>query len=114
MIKTMKNRLTKIEQEAMEELKFRLSKKYPGIDIILFGSKVRGDSSVNSDIDLLILVGEPVTSDIEDGINDITYDIELKYNLIFGKIIESKLFWESTLAGKMPLHWEIEREGVVL
>lgn len=42
------------ERKALLELKGRLLKKYPGVEIILYGSKARGDFDKESDIDLLI------------------------------------------------------------
>jgi hypothetical protein len=41
------------ERKALRELKERLLKKYPGVEIILYGSKARGDFDKESDIDLL-------------------------------------------------------------
>jgi predicted nucleotidyltransferase len=59
------------------ELKERLSKIFPEVEIILFSSKARGDSDLESDIDLLILIDRPVNNEVEEKINDITYELEL-------------------------------------
>jgi len=102
------------ERIALQELKKRLLQRFPDAEIILYGSKARGDFDEESDIDLLILVVSQVTSRLEEEITHITYDIELKYDVVFGKIVENKDFWDSPLAHAMPLHWNIDREGVLI
>lgn len=110
------NKLTLKENEkkALHELRRRLLQRFPDSEIILYGSKARGDYDTESDIDLLILVESTVTSKLEEEITHITYDIELKYDVVFGKIVENKDFWNSPLAHAMPLHRNIDREGVLL
>ena len=100
------------EREALYELKERLLKKYPEVEIILYGSKARGDFDKESDIDLLILVKSIVNTRLEEEITHITFDIELNYDVVFGKIIENKDFWNMPLAKAMPLHLNIDKEGV--
>ena len=102
------------ERKALIELKERLLKKYPEVEIILYGSKARGDFDKESDIDLLILVKSIVNSRLEEEITHITFDIELNYDVVFGKIIENKDFWSMPLAKAMPLHLNIDKEGVHL
>ena len=100
------------ERKALQELKEKLLRKYPGVEIILYGSKARGDFDKESDIDLLILVKSTVNSRLEEEITHITFDIELNYDVVFGKIIENKDFWNMPLAKAMPLHLNIDKEGV--
>lgn len=100
------------EKNALRELKSRLLEKFPDAEITLFGSKARGDFEEESDIDLLILLDSPVTSKLEEEITHISYDIELAYDVVFGKIVENKDFWKSPLANSMPLHWNVDKEGI--
>lgn len=100
------------EKNALRELKERILERFPNAEIILYGSKARGDSDKESDIDLLILVESLVNTKLEEEIFHISYQIELKYELVFGEIVENKDFWNTPLANAMPLHWNIDREGV--
>jgi predicted nucleotidyltransferase len=102
------------ERKALYELKERLLKKYPEVEIILYGSKARGDFDKESDIDLLILVKSLVNTRLEEEITHITFDIELNYDVVFGKIVENKDFWNMPLSKVMPLHLNIDKEGVYL
>ncbi|MCL4385118.1 MAG: nucleotidyltransferase domain-containing protein [Actinobacteria bacterium] len=100
------------EKNALRELKERILERFPNAEIILYGSKARGDSDEESDIDLLILVESLINTKLEEEIFHISYQIELKYELVFGEIVENKDFWNTPLANAMPLHWNIDREGV--
>lgn len=100
------------EREALKELKKRLLQKFPDAEIVLYGSKARGDYEEFSDIDLLILVNLEVTRRLKEEITEIIYDIGLKYDVVFATIVEDRNFWASPLACAMPLHWNIDKEGV--
>jgi predicted nucleotidyltransferase len=106
--------LKKNEKEALSELKSQLKQRIPDAEIILYGSKARGDSEELSDIDLLILIDKKVDRKLKEKIVDIRYDIELKYDVVFGLVIENKNFWDSSLANAMPFHKNVEREGILL
>ena len=100
------------EKKALQGLRQKILEKFPDAEIILYGSKVRGDDEEFSDIDLLILLDMEITRKLKEEITDIKYDLELKYDVVFGTIIENKDFWNSPLANAMPLHWNIDKEGV--
>lgn len=102
------------ERKALQELKEKLLKDFPEAKIILYGSKARGEGEEFSDVDLLILIDAQVTRMLKEEIIEITYNIELKYEVVFGTIIENIDFWKSPLANAMPLHWNIDKEGILL
>lgn len=106
--------LRKNEKKALEELKEKILRRYPDANIILYGSKARGDFDRESDIGLLILISQKINTKLEEGIYHISYEIELKYNVVFGEIIENKEFWKTPLANVMPLYQNIDREGIAI
>ncbi len=107
-------KLTYAEQAAVMALKTMLSDIMPISQVILFGSKARGDSSPESDIDMLLLLNKSIDNDLREAISSIKYDIELKYDIVISLIIENESSWQSNLSKAMPLHWNIEREGVII
>jgi len=102
------------ESNAISKLKYDLLKSFPEVELVLFGSKVRGDFVDFSDIDILILVDKEVDYKLKDLIIEIVYDIELEFNIVFGLVIENKKSWRSSKYSVMPLFQNIEREGVVI
>lgn len=78
-------------------------------EIILFGSRARGDYGSGSDWDFLILLDGPATSEKEEQIRNRIYDIELETEEVITSIIEQKSEWqkyEETLIYK-----NIEEQG---
>ena len=67
--------------------------KDPLAEAYLFGSRARGDSRVDSDWDVLILIDDnKVTNDIEDKFRDDLYDIEIESGQIISTFIYTKDF----------------------
>lgn len=100
---------------AIEEFKRRLLAELPGQvkDIILFGSKARGDAHPRSDIDLLVIV-ERRTPEVEDVISDITADTLLEKRIDISALdFTSDEITEWAAIGT-PLMRNVADEGIVL
>lgn len=102
------------EKKALLELRSALLNRFPGAEIVLYGSKARGDYKELSDIDVLVLLNREVNNSMEEDIFSIAYKIELKYDVVFGIVVYSKKFWNSNFGKAMPLHWNIERDGIII
>ncbi|MCL6088039.1 MAG: nucleotidyltransferase domain-containing protein [Actinobacteria bacterium] len=106
--------LSKKELYALSKLKNELLKNFPGAELILFGSKARGDFTDFSDLDVLILVDQEVDYELKDKIIEIAYDIELENDIVFGLIIENKKSWRSSRYRVMPLYKNVVKEGAII
>lgn len=115
-MKTLKDlNLKENEKKALQEFKKKILERFPDAEIILYGSKARGDHhDEESDMDVLVLLNKEATTSLEEEIFDLAYDIELKYEVVFGILVHSKNFWSSDLANAMPIHWSIDREGITV
>ena len=86
----------------------------PNADIILYGSRVRGEARKYSDWDFLILVDRPVKRDLTEKLQDSLYEIELETDEILSSIVRSKKDWNSPKYSVIPFKRNVEQEGVVL
>lgn len=69
---------------------------YPKSEILLFGSRARGDANENSDWDLLFLVNnDALNVDTEIEIINSLYEIELELGIVLSPVIFSKKEWET-------------------
>ena len=105
-------KLKENESKALKELNERLLQRFPDTEIIIYGSKARGDYEEFSDIDVLVLLNRDINNSLEEEIFSTAFQLELKYDVIFGIMVYSKKFWNSRLGKAMPLHWNIDKEGL--
>jgi predicted nucleotidyltransferase len=83
----------------------------PIADVILYGSRARGDEYPESDWDLLILVNSRTDIDHEKIFRHRLYDIELELGEAFSVFVYNKKEWKLN-HWMTPLYHNIAREGV--
>jgi predicted nucleotidyltransferase len=96
-------------KEILSAVKRTVLEITPRAEIILFGSRSRGDHLEYSDWDFLILTETKVTEELKKKIRDKLFEIELEMEQAISIIIHSKKEWarfEIT-----PLYQVIEKEG---
>ena len=82
----------------------------PNVEVLLFGSRARGDFREDSDWDFLILLKKETVSKAEkEKIREILYELELATNEVISTIIHSENEWD-TLA-VTPIYQIIKEEG---
>lgn len=83
--------------------------------IILYGSRARGDAAEDADLDLVALVDEK-TPELEEALDDIAYKVMWEHD--FNPIISLKVFSEErfrdSIAKGFSFYRNVEREGVVI
>lgn len=89
-----------------------LKAAYPVEQVVLFGSKARGTDSPESDIDLLVLTRGDVSRQQKDRMIDAVYDTQLELGVAISPWIVSREEWEHGPLRLLPIHAEIERDGV--
>jgi uncharacterized protein len=84
----------------------------PSAEVILYGSRARDDFREYSDWDFLVLVDGLVDTARTDRIRRTLFDIELDTDQIISSIIRSRQDWNSPRYSVVPLHKNVEREGI--
>jgi predicted nucleotidyltransferase len=83
----------------------------PKAEVILYGSRARGDDRPDSDWDILILTDYPVDLNKERVFRDNLYDLELETGEPFSVFVYSKNDWTSKQR-ITPFYNNVIREGV--
>lgn len=86
----------------------------PDADVILYGSRARGDAGEYSDYDILVLTGGPSDIPVHEKMVSIIYPLELDTGAVLTLVVYNRQQWDSPLYRAMPLHKNIDREGVLL
>lgn len=86
----------------------------PSAEVILYGSRARGDAEPESDYDLLILTDGDVDIEREDLFRRQLFPIEIETGCVFTVILYSKGDWTTPLYRAMPFCQNVEEDGVLL
>ena len=84
----------------------------PDAEIILYGSRARGEASLYSDWDLLILTDLDITPELEASLWDALYTLGVEYRTVISAVIKNRCDWSTTLSQALPYHQQIAHDGV--
>jgi uncharacterized protein len=81
-------------------------------DVVIFGSQIKGNAINNSDYDVLIVLKNDYNQKIKRLINDLCYDLDLKYDIFLDTQIISENELKIGLRGKHPIFKTALKEGL--
>jgi predicted nucleotidyltransferase len=100
--------------ELLKQVKQAVLELEPGAEIILYGSRSRGDATAESDWDFLVLVDDVVDDQRTDKIRHRLYEIEWETGEVLSVIVRSRGEWDRFPYRAMPIHERIAAEGTRL
>jgi uncharacterized protein len=102
------------QEKLLEQIRQAICEVEPDAEIILYGSRSRGDALSESDWDFLILVDGPLSDERTDRIRHRLYEIEWESGQVISSIVRSHEEWNSDLYQAMPFHQRVQQEGIRL
>jgi uncharacterized protein len=105
--------LTDNELVALKKLRETLASSFKLVELRLFGSKARGDSHRESDIDVLIVL-ETLDWETRKAICDLCTDISIDYSVVLAPTLFSLTEFKSDLTRATPFYQVVSRESLVL
>ncbi len=113
MKKTLKDlTLGEHEMKAIREAVTMLKERFPVKEVILFGSKARGDDDPDSDIDLLLVMTRPIHWRERQAIIHALFDLGMKYDVIFSILDTTESEFGEGIFTAFPIYQEIKKESV--
>lgn len=98
--------------EFLKKIKFAVLSVDDKADIILFGSRARGDHKKDSDWDILVLTNKEVDVAFQNDIRDKLYTLELEHDQPVSSIIVDRKQWNKmSITG---FYENVTKEGVAL
>ena len=105
------NCLNENEKKAVETLKSRLKGRFDVRDMLLFGSKVRGQAGRDSDVDIMIELAKR-SPEIESEIDDITFEVNLRNDSFITTIVFGEDELKQGPMKESPIYKAIRKEGI--
>ena len=99
-------------EELLKRVKQAVHEVEPEAEIILYGSRARGDAQAKSDWDFLILMDGVVNDERTDQIRRRLYDIEWECGEVLCSIVRSRQDWESPLYQATPFVKSVQAQGI--
>jgi predicted nucleotidyltransferase len=107
------NGLSQNELTAVRRLKETLIRDFGLVEMKLVGSKARGDSDSESDIDVVIILRErDWKTDL--AVFDLCFELGLEHDVLLQPIVYSQGDFSSSRTKITPFYQAIVREGVAL
>lgn len=96
------------------EIKNHLNKHLGEIvtDVIIFGSRVWGNADETSDYDTIIILKTRYDRKLQKQINDLCYDIDLKYDIFLDTQVISEEELNNSPRGKHPVFRTAIKKGI--
>lgn len=97
-----------------KEIKQHLNKHLNNIvsDVVIFGSRVKGNAAKDSDYDVLIILNTNYDRKTQKLINSLCYDFDLKYDIFLDTQIISEFELINSMRGKDPVFKTALKEGL--
>ncbi len=102
------------QRQALDELRRRLREEFEIENLVLFGSVARDEADEESDIDILVITRHAMTRPERHEITDAVFEINLEHDTNFSTLVVDRSSWEAGPIRILPIHEEIEKEGVTL
>ncbi len=106
-------RLQAADREAVQRAAAVLRERFPVERVVLFGSKARGSDTRESDIDLLILTRETLDQAAKARIVEALFDLQLELGVVLSTLVAGIDEWERGYFQVLPIHSEVDRDGVL-
>jgi predicted nucleotidyltransferase len=101
-------------EELLDQVKRAVRSVEPDAEIILYGSRSRGEFVSESDWDFLILVSGHLDDKRVDAIRHRLYEVEWESGEVISSIVRNRVEWHSDLYQSIPFHRRVEQEGIRL
>lgn len=113
-MKVLEQNLLPADIELLKRCKAAIKEILPDAELILYGSRARGQAAPDSDYDLLVLTDQQADLDLEEELRSEIFDLQLEYDVVLSVFAYNRGQWSSPLYRAMPFHKNIDREGIAV
>ena len=101
-----------LEKKILTDLKALLIKRVSLYQMVLFGSRARGDAHPESDMDVLVIVDGPYTPQVRKQVSECAWEAGFEHGIVVTTVVYSRDEWENGPERYSLLAIAIEKEGI--
>jgi len=102
------------EEEILKKFRGKVTARFPSSQVILFGSRARGDAGPQSDADVVVILKNSFSEEDQEFISDSAWETGYPYGLVIVPVVFSLEEWESGPERFSLLVQAVQSEGVPL
>jgi len=103
-----------VERMVLGRFKGLLQERVPLHDLILFGSRARGDAEPESDMDVLVVLGDEADAEAREAVSDCAWEAGFDAGIVVVPMVFTRSEWERGPERHSLLAQSIRAEGVRL
>ncbi len=103
--------MDKVDLEITKRLDRRLREELGKVEVIIYGSRARGNSEPDSDLDVCIIV-EKLNKKTRDKVFTIAWETSLREGIVITPLIFERKEWEDSPLLESPIYNNIQKEGI--
>jgi predicted nucleotidyltransferase len=103
-----------IEKAVLEKFQSLLSKRVRVNRITLFGSRARGNADPDSDMDVLVILDEPITTEAREAVSDCAWEAGIDNLVVVVPVVYSRDEWEEGPEQSSLLALAVKKEGIAI
>lgn len=101
-----------VEKAILDSFKQNVGARLPLHRMVLFGSRARGEATAGSDMDVLVVLEDPVTADDMDVVSECAWEAGFAQGIVVVPVTVSRRQWEEGPERHSLLARAIELEGI--
>jgi predicted nucleotidyltransferase len=109
-----RNQMNPQEKEILKEFRKKVTERFPSSQVILFGSRARGDAGPQSDADVVVILKSTPSDEDQEYISDSAWETGYLYGLVIVPVVFSLEEWESGPERFSLLVQAVQSEGIPL
>lgn len=83
------------------------------VEVLLFGSKARGEASPSSDVDIVVILDHPAAQDLSDA-RGLGFDVLLSHGVFLSVRAMSRQAWQTLATMQSLFYRNVLRDGISL
>ena len=104
--------MNKLEKSILKEFKKKVMKQFSDAELILYGSRARGDASPESDMDILVILNDLLQESDCEYVSHCAWETGYKEGIVIVPITVSRQEWENGAFSSSLLAMAVMAEGI--